>query len=83
MSRTGLYDCNILKIFVDDCMSHISCGIGVLHVKPQILTYFFVTSFLCSLKLLWFHLIGHTKRCLQKNIEHFIWLSFFEMITTL
>ena len=25
-------------------MSNINCGIGVLHVKRQILTYFFVTS---------------------------------------
>ena len=40
MSRTGLYDCHILKIFVDDFMSNINCGIGVLHVKRQILTYF-------------------------------------------
>ena len=40
---------------------------------------FFVTSFLCSLKILLFHLIGHTKRCLQKNIEHFLWLSFCDM----
>ena len=40
---------------------------------------FFVTSFLCSLKFLLFHLIGHTKRCLQKNIENFLWLSFCDM----
>ena len=79
MSRTGLYDCHIFQIFVDDFMSNINCGIGVLHVKRQILTYFFVTSFLCSLKFALFHLIGHTKRCLQKNIEHFLWLSFWYM----
>ena len=41
---------------------------------------FFVTSFLCSLKFLLFHLIGHTKRCLEKNIERFLWLSFCNMI---
>ena len=40
---------------------------------------FFVTSFLCSLEFLFFHLIGHTKRCLQKNIENFLWLSFCDM----
>ena len=40
MSRTGLYDCNIFYIFFDDCMSNINCGIGVLHAKRQILTYF-------------------------------------------
>ena len=36
----GLYDCHIFYIFVDDIMSNINCGIGVLHVKRQILTYF-------------------------------------------
>ena len=42
---------------------------------------FFVTSFLCSLEFLFFHLIGHTKRCLQKNIDNFLWLSFCDMTT--
>ena len=60
-------------------MSNINCGIGVLHVKRQILTYFFVTSFLCSLKFLLFHLIWHIKRCLQNNIANFLWLSFCDM----
>ena len=62
-------------------MSNINCGIGVSHVKRQILTYFFVTSFLCSLKFLLFQLIGHssTQKCLQKNIENFLWLSFCDM----
>ena len=41
--------------FFDDFMSNINCGIGVLHVKRQILTY------------LLFHLIGHTKRCIPKK----------------
>ena len=50
-------------------MSNINCGIGVLHVKRQILTYFFVMSFICSLKFLLFQLIGHTKKCLQKNLK--------------
>ena len=35
---------------------------------------FFVTSFICSLKFLWFQLIGHTKRC-----DIFLWLSFCDM----
>ena len=60
-------------------MSNINCGIGVLHVKRQILTYFFVMLFLYSLKFLLFQLIGHTKKCLQKKIENFIWLSFCDM----
>ena len=40
MNRTGLYDCHIFYIFLDDFMNNINCGIGVLHVKSQILTYF-------------------------------------------
>ena len=39
----------------------------------------FMTSFLCSLKFLLFHWIGHAKRGLHKNIEHFLWLSFCDM----
>ena len=70
MSMTGLYDCHILKNFFDDFMNNINCGIGVLHV---------VTSFLCSLTFLLFHLTGHTKRCLHKNIENFLWLSVCDM----
>ena len=31
---------HIFQIFVDDFMSNINCGIRVLHVKRQILTYF-------------------------------------------
>ena len=49
MSRTGLYDCHILKIFLDDFMSNINCGIGVLHVKRQILTYFCDVIFMLAL----------------------------------
>ena len=51
--------------------------------KCKILTYFFVTSFLCSLKFLLFHLIGHTKKCLQKNIENFLCLRFCDMTVPL
>ena len=40
---------------------------------------FFVMLFLCSLEFLLFHLIGLTKRCLQKNIEHFLWVSLCDM----
>ena len=65
------------RFLFDNFMSNINCGIGVLHVKRQILTYFLVSSFLCSLKFLLFQLIGHTKKCLQKNIEY--WLSFCDM----
>ena len=41
MSRTGLYDCHIFWIFVDDFISNINCGIGVLHVKRQNIDVFF------------------------------------------
>ena len=47
MSRTGCMTAIFLRFF-DDFMSNINCGIWVLHVKRQILTYFLVTSFLCS-----------------------------------
>ena len=69
MSRTGLYYCHIFSDLFDDFMSNINCGIEfyMLNVKY------------CSLKLLLFHLIGHTKSCLQKNIENFLWLGFCDM----
>ena len=71
---TGLHDCHIFCF--DNFMRNSNFGIGDLHVKRQILTYFFVTLLLCSLKFLLFHLIGHTKSCQQTNIEHFQCLSF-------
>ena len=33
----------------------------------------------CSLKFLLFHLIGNTKRCLQKNTENVLWPNFCDM----
>ena len=66
----------IFRFFVDDFMSNINCGIEVMHVKHKI---FFVTSFLCSLKFLLFHLIGHTKKCLQFFFENVLCLSFCDM----
>ena len=51
MSRTGRYDCNMFSILFDEFMRNSKFCIGVLHVKRQILTYFFVTSFLCSLQI--------------------------------
>ena len=38
-----------------------------------------VTSFLCSLQFLLFQRIEHPKRCLRKQIEIFLWLSFCDM----
>ena len=36
----------------------------------------FVTSFLCSLKFVLFHRIEYPKRCLWKQIEIFLFISF-------
>ena len=35
MSRTGLYDCHIFGIFIDNFMRISNFGIGVLHVKVK------------------------------------------------
>ena len=35
MSRTGLYDCHIFKIFIDNFMIISNFGMGVLHVKVK------------------------------------------------
>ena len=60
-------------------MSNINCGIGVLHVKRKILTYFFVTSFLCSLKFFFVSFDRAYKEVSTKNIENCLWLSFCDM----
>ena len=57
-------------------MRNSNFGIRVLHVKRDV---FFVTSFLCSLKFVLFHLIGNTKEVYTKNIAHFLCLSFRDM----
>ena len=51
MSRTGLYDCHILKIFIDNFMRISNFGMEFYMLKSNI-DVFFVTSFLCSLKFL-------------------------------
>ena len=40
MSKTGLFDCHIVRIFLDAFMKNGNFGTRVLHVKRQILTYF-------------------------------------------
>ena len=61
-------------------MSNINCGIGVLHVKRQILTYFFVTSFPLLAQVFIVSFDRAYKRGIEKkNIENFLWLSFCEM----
>ena len=71
---TAIY---FLEIWQSYIMRSNNFGIGVLHVKR--IDVFFVTSFLCSLKSLLFHLTGNTKRCLQTNIENVLLLSFCDM----
>ena len=39
-----------------------------------------MTSFISSLELLLFYLIGYPKRCLWKKIEIFPWLSFLDIM---
>ena len=75
MSMTAIY----FRFVCDDFMSNINCGIGVFHVKRQILTYFVCDVISVLLQVLLFHLIGHRKRCIQENIENFLWLSFCDM----
>ena len=60
--------------------------IWVLHVKRQILTWYFVTSFLYSLKFVLLRRIEYPKGCLwtkmgvyEQTIEMFLWLSFCDM----
>ena len=48
MSRTGLYDCHFFQIFLDDFMSNINWGIGVLHVKRQISRYFATDNYVAN-----------------------------------
>ena len=40
MSRTGLYDCHIYSIFIDNFMRISNLGMGVLHVKVKYLRIF-------------------------------------------
>ena len=48
---------------------------GILHVKVKY-WFFFVTSFLCSLKFLLFYRIEYPKRCLWKNNWNFSMAQF-------
>ena len=71
MSRTGLYDCHNLKIFVDDIMRYCNFGMGVFYMLKSNIDVFFMTSFLCSLKFLLFPRIEYHKRCLGKKMKFF------------
>ena len=70
-SRTGLYDCH-------DFMRNINFGIGILHVKRQILTYFCeIISLLAQVFIVSFD--RAYKEESTKNIENYLWLSFCDM----
>ena len=75
MSRTGLHDCHISYIFVDDFKRNSNFGIGVYMLKSNI-DVFFVTSFLCSLEFLLFHRIEYPKRCMRKKNRNFSMAQF-------
>ena len=64
--------------FVYDFMRNSNLGIGVLHVKRQILTCFSVTSFLCS--LLKVFIVSFDRAYTEvstQNIENYLFLIFF------
>ena len=62
------------RFLFDDCMSNINCGIGVLHVKRQILTYFCdVISLLAQV------FIVSVDRAYKEVSTKKYWLSFCDM----
>ena len=66
--------------FVDDYMRNRNFGIGVLHVKRQILTYFCdVISVLAQVFIVSFD--RAYKEVSTKHIANFLWLSFCDMTT--
>ena len=74
MSRTGLYDCHIFLIFIDNFMRISNFGIGVLHVKVKFifLEMFYkmaaVGHFGC-LKFTFDCISGNFRRCTHINIR--------------
>ena len=61
-------------------MRNSNFGIGILHVKRQILTYFF--GLFCLLAQVF--IVSFNRACKDistKNIEKFLWLSFCDMTT--
>ena len=65
--------------FVDDVMSNINCGIGVLHVKRQILTYFLWRHLSVRSSFYCFSWLGIQRDVYKNNIENCLWLSFCDM----
>ena len=60
-------------------MSNINCGIEVLHVKRQILTYFFCDVIYLFAQIFIVSVDRSYKEVCTKNIEIFLWLSFCDM----
>ena len=63
MRRTGLYNCHIFEICIDNFM-RISNLVWEFYMLKSNIDVFFVTSFLCSLEFLLFQRIEYAKRCL-------------------
>ena len=60
-------------------MSNINCGIGVLHVKRQILTYFFCDVISLLVQVFIVSVDRAYRKVSTQNIENFLWLSFCDM----
>ena len=67
----------IIYRFLLTILWEIVTSVWELYMLKSNIDVFFVTSFLCSLQFLLFHLIGHTKRYLQKkwkfSVAQFLW----------
>ena len=67
MCITGLYGYTVCQIIIYDSVGDSNFGMGVLHVKREILTYLLWRSLsVCSI-FLFFHRIEYPKRCLWKK----------------
>ena len=78
MSRTGLYDCHIFFIFIDNFMRISNFGMGVLHVKVK---YWRIFCDVISLLALVFILSSNrvSKEVSRKKNEIFLLLCFCDM----
>ena len=76
MCITGLYGYTVCQIIIYDSVGDSKFGMGVLHVKREILTYLLWRSLsVCSIFLL-FHRIEYPKRCLWKKNKKILSSSF-------
>ena len=76
MCITGLYGYTVCQIIIYDSVGDSNFGMGVLHVKREILTYLLWRSLsVCSI-FLFFHRIEYPKRCLWKKNKKILSSSF-------